>query len=59
MAKKTYVVTHPKLYMKQKDSNALEHVALQTELTIEVEDAASLEEQGKIELKGQGKKVEI
>lgn len=57
MAKKTFVVTHPKLYMKVKGK--LAHVEKGTEVSMEETDAKSLVHQGKILVKGEGKKVTI
>ena len=57
MAKKTFVVTHPKLYMKVKGK--LSHVEIGTEVSMEEKHAKSLLDQDKILVKGQGKKVSI
>ena len=57
MAKKVFVVTHPKLYLKV--DGKLAQIKPGTELTMEAKSAQSLLKQGKILEKGQGKKVEI
>jgi len=57
MAKKTFVVTHPKLSMKV--DGKLKHVKPGTEFSMDEKNAASLLKQGKILVKGQGKKVEV
>lgn len=57
MAKKTFVVTHPKLYLKVKGKLAL--IPKDSELSMEPKAAASLIKQGKILVKGEGKKVQI
>jgi len=57
MAKKIFVVTHPKLYMKI--DGKMESVAVGTEFPMDEKKASSLLKQGKILVKGQGKKVEV
>lgn len=57
MAKKIFIVTHPKLYMKVKGKTVL--MPKDTELSMEPKDAKSLIKQGKILVKGEGKKVEV
>jgi hypothetical protein len=57
MAKKTFVVTHPKLYLKV--DGKLKQIKPGTELSMDAKSAASLLKQGKILEKGQEKKVEI
>ena len=62
MAKKTFVVTHPKLYLKVEDEKGNKKLALiakGTEVTMDAKKAASLVKQGKILVKGSGKKVTI
>ena len=57
MAKKTFIVTHPKLYMKV--GGKLAHIETGTEVEMEEKQAASLLKQGKVLVTGQGKKVEL
>lgn len=57
MAKKTFIVTHPKLYMKVK--GRLTHVETGTEVSLDEKHVESLLKQGKVLVKGQGKKVDI
>lgn len=57
MAKKTFIVTHPNLYMRVKGK--LAHVKKDTELSMDEKHAESLIAQGKVLVKGQGKKVDI
>lgn len=62
MAKKTFVVTHPKLYLKVEDEKGNKKLALiakGTEVTMDAKKAESLVKQGKILVKGSGKKVTI
>lgn len=57
MANRSFVVTHPKLYMKVEGK--LAHVEKGTEVSLEEKHAASLLKQGKVLVKGEGKKVEV
>tara|TARA_R110002051_G_scaffold324424_2_gene421619 strand:+ start:20517 stop:20699 length:183 start_codon:yes stop_codon:yes gene_type:complete len=57
MAKKTFIVTHPKLYMKV--DGKLAHIETGTELSMEENSAKSLLTQGKILVKASGKKVNV
>lgn len=57
MTKKTFVVTHPKLYMKVEGK--LAHIENGTEVSLDEKHAASLLKQGKVLVKGQGKKVDV
>jgi len=57
MVKKTFIVTHPKLYMMVKGK--LAHVEKGTELSMDEKHAQSLIDQGKVLVKGQGKKVDV
>lgn len=57
MAKKTFVVTHPKLYMSV--DGKLKHVTKGTEVSIDEKQASSLLAQKKVLVKGQGKTVDI
>lgn len=57
MAKKTFVVTHPKLYMRV--DGKMTQVENGTEVSMDAKSAASLLKQGKILAKGSGKKVNI
>lgn len=57
MAKKTFIVTHPKLYMKVKGK--LAHVETGTEVSLDEKYAESLLKQKKVLVKGQGKKVDV
>lgn len=57
MTKKTFVVTHPKLYLKVDGKLAL--IAKGTEVKMDAKSASSLVKQGKILEKGSGKKVTI
>ena len=57
MAKRAFVVTHPKLYMKVEGK--LAHVETGTEVSLDEKHAESLLKQGKVLVKGEGKKVEV
>jgi hypothetical protein len=57
MAKKTFVVTHPNLYLKV--DGKLKRIKKDSELLMEPKNAASLVKQGKILAKGQSKAVEV
>lgn len=57
MAKKTFVVTHPKHYMKVKGK--MIHIEKGTEITLEEKAAESLVKQGKILVTGSRKKVSV
>jgi len=57
MAKKTFVVTHPKLYMKVK--GRLAHVEKGTEVSLDEKHAESLLKQGKVLVQGKNKTVDV
>jgi len=57
MAKKTFIVGHPKQFLKV--DGKLKHVVKGTEVTMDEKHAASLVKQGKLLVKGSGKKVDI
>jgi len=57
MAKKTFIVAHPKHYMKVKGK--MIHVEKGTEITLEEKDAKSLVKQEKILVSGSKKKLAV
>lgn len=57
MSKKTFVVTHPNLYMKV--DGKLKRVSKDDEISMEERHAKSLVKQGKILAKGQTKKLDV
>jgi len=57
MAKKTFIVAHPKHYMKVKGK--MTHIETGVEITMEEKDAKSLVKQGKILAVGVKKKVTV
>ncbi len=57
MAIKTYIVSHPKLYLRVKGK--LQPVEIDTEVSMEAKSAESLLKQGKLTIKGAGKTVDI
>ena len=59
MANKKFVVTHPKLYMKDAKTGKMAHIEKGTEISIDAGHAKSLEKQGKILVVGAGKKVNV
>jgi len=57
MAKKQFIVGHPNQYLKV--DGKLARVKKGTEVTMEEKHAASLVKQGKLLVKGEGKKVNV
>ena len=57
MAKKKFVVTHPKLYMKV--DGRMAHIETGAEISLEEKEAKSLETQGKILAVGAKKTVKV
>ena len=57
MAKKTFVVTHPNLYLKV--DGKLKRIKPGSELSMDPKNAESLVKQKKILVKGQAKAVEV
>lgn len=59
MAKKVFIVTHPKLSMKLEGSKKMARIEQGSEITLEEKDAKSLVKQGKILALGARKKVKV
>jgi len=57
MAKKTFIVAHPKQFLKV--DGKLAHVKKDSEIVMEEKHAASLVKQGKLLVKGAKPKVEV
>ncbi len=59
MAKKTFIVAHPKLCLKVEGSKKMARMEKGSEITLEEKDAKSLVKQGKILAVGVKKKVAV